>query len=222
MALNEVISVYDTKRCVEFRRGLTHRSIVAAAELAIRTDVNRFFEVIISGVQAGVFGRTAPEVQRYFKWRLNPNSNPPLSALQLQDGAEHPYLAWKSGVLFFIPGVVIDLLRKWVNSQGTALPLDQKDLQVQLQSKDYHVKSRTRHGHQQKFGKGATTNQYSWAIDLDKFTELGLQLVTDEDWNKSLYPDGDTSKPRLGAQDWIDPRRGPIFAIVDALEEPES
>ncbi len=221
MALNELIPVYDSKRCAEFRLGLIHKTIAAATELASRTDVVRFFEILINAVQASVFGRNAAEIRRYFKWVLNPKSNPPLSARQLHDGAEHPYRSWKSGILYFVPGAVIDMLRRWLHNQGIAFPLDQKDLLAQLQSKGYLVKSPSRHGHQQKFEKGAIKNQYCWAIDLDKFPELGLLLVSDEVWEASLHADGDTSRLRIAPSDWSDPRRGPMFAVVDALEDKE-
>lgn len=221
LALNELIPVYDAKRSAEFRFGLIQKTIAAATEQASRTDVVRFFQILISALQAGVFGRTASEIRRYFKWALNPKSNPPLSAQQLADGAEHPYLAWKSGTLYFVPGV-IDMLRHWLHRQGIAFPLDQADLLAQLKAKGYFVPLPSRHGHQQKFEKGAIKNQYCWAIDLDLFSELGLHLVSDEIWLASLHADGDTSQPRLPASDWSDPRRGPLFAIVDALEEKES
>lgn len=220
MALNELIPVYDAKRCIEFRLGLIQKTIAAATEQASRTDVVRFFQILISALQTNVFGRTASEIRRYFKWVLNPKSNPPLSAQQLQDGAEHPYLTWKSGILYFVPGV-IDMLRQSLHRQGITFPLDQADLLAQLKAKGYFVPYPSRHGHQQKFEKGAIKNQYCWAIDLDKFSELGLQLVSDEVWLASLHADGDTSRPRIPASDWSDPRRGPLFAIVDALEEKE-
>jgi hypothetical protein len=221
LALNELIPVYDTKRLTEFRLGLIRKTIASAEELAARTDVIRFFDILIRAIQAGVFGRSAAELQRFFKHVLNPRSAPPLSASQLRDGAEHPHLVWNSCVLFFVPGAVIDLLRRWLHSQGEKFPLDQSDLLSQLESKGYLVTPRSRHGHQKKFGKGVKKNQYCWGIDLDKFPELGLAIVSDEVWSASLYPDGDTTKPMLSPKEWIDPRRGPLFTIVDALEEEE-
>jgi len=223
LALNELIPVYDydAKRCAEFRTGLIHKTIDSAKELASRTDIIRFFEILVGAVQAGVFGRSPSELQRYFKYVLNPSSNPPLSPLQLRDGAKHRHLAWSSGILFFLPRVVIDMLRRSLHSRGETFPLDITDLLAQLQSKGYLVPPPSRHGHQKKFGKGADKNQYCWGIDLDKFPELGFVQVSDEVWNASLYPEGDTSKPEPSAKDWIDPRRGPLFAIVDALEENE-
>jgi hypothetical protein len=221
MALQELMPIYDGKRCAEFRLHLIRKTISAAEELATLTDVVRFFELLVNAVKANVFGRSAAERSRYFKWAPNPKSNPPLSARQLQDGVEHPYLAWRSGILYFQPGVVISMLRKWLYSQGVAFPLSQADLLKQLRAKGYFISARSEHGHQQRFGKGASTNQYCWAIDLDKFSELGLILVSDEDWDAGLHPEGDTSRPRLDPSDWLDPRRGPIFAIVDALEENE-
>lgn len=221
MALNESIPVCDARTCAQLSHHLISKAISTSEDLSARTDVVRFFEILINAVRAGWFGRSVTELMRYFKFAPNPKSNPPLSAKQLCDGAEHPYLVWKSGILYFQPGVVIDMLRKWLFSQGLSFPLDQTDLLAQLKAKGYFVEPRSRHGHQQKFGKNADKNQYCWALDLDKFSELGLRLVSDEEWDLSLYPDGDISRPRLSSQDWIDPRRGPLFAIVDALEEKE-
>lgn len=222
MALQELIPVYDAKRCAEFRLHLIRKSVAAAQELATLTDAVRFFEILINAVKAGVFGGSATEISRHFKFALNPKSNPPLNPRQLEDAAEHPYLIWKSGTFYFQPGVVIGLLRKWLYSQGLTFPLDQADLLNQLKAKGYFVPAPTRNGHHQKFGKNADRNHYCWAIDLDKFSELGLLLVSDEEWTASLHVDGDESNPRLSPKEWIDPRRGPLFAIVDALEEKES
>lgn len=221
MALQDLIPIYDAKRCAEFRIHLIRKTISAAEELATLTDVVRFFEILINAVKAGVFGRSASELSRSFKFAANPKSNPPLSKLQLEDAAEHPYLAWKSGILYFQPGVVIDLLRKWLYSQGLPFPLSQADLLRQLKSKGYWVTPTHKQGHQQRFGKNADKPSYCWAIDLDKFAELGLFLVSDEEWIASLHTDGDAARPRIAPKEWIDPRRGPLFAIVDALEEKE-
>lgn len=114
----------------------------------------------------------------------------------------------------------MDLMREDKRHQGLQLPLDQSDLQTQMRVRSYFVPSSQRQDHQQKFGHGNRNNSYCWCIDLDKCAELGLQMIPDEDWIKSLYQDGNTGGELLPVDEWIDPCKGGLFDIVDKpLEE---
>jgi len=223
MALNELIPVLEAKMLAKFNLWMVQRTREASEELAARVDVSQFFIDVLTAFQAGVFGKSPTDLQRYFKVCDNPKSTPPLSAQQFKDAGESPYCAWRSIQLAFLPGPVIDALRKHKHTQGQSLALDQSDLYTQLKFRQYFVKPSSHQGHQKKFGKGSRTNQYCWVVDLDKFPDLGLQLVSDDDWRSSLHLDGNPSQKMLSAQDWIDPRKGPLFAIVDALldKDPE-
>ena len=68
-----------------------------------------------------------------------------------------------------------------------------------------------------KFGHGSKVNRSCWCIDLDKFEDLGLRQVSDEDWEKSFYKDGNPENGLLPSDEWIDPRKGDLFAVLDAL-----
>lgn len=136
-ARQELIPVYDAKRCAEFFLHLIRKTISAAGELVALIDVVRFFVILINAVKANVFGRNAAELSRLCKFGPKPKSHPPLRARQWEDGAEHPYLTWKSGILYLQPGVVIELLRKWLHSQGRPFPLAQADLFAQFKAKGY-------------------------------------------------------------------------------------
>jgi hypothetical protein len=47
---------------------------------------------------------------------------------------------------------------------------------------------------------------------------LGVREVSDEEWESSFYRDGDPATgERIPEAEWIDPCRGGLFAIVDAL-----
>ena len=53
-------------------------------------------------------------------------------------------------------------------------------------------------------------------IDLDRH-EMGLQQMSDEDFEATLRPNGDF----VMSTDWEDPRRGPLFVLVDRLRRPQ-
>ena len=118
------------------------------------------------------------------------------------------------------PGLVLAEMNKYMRNQGGVLPPSQGDLQAQLREHSYFVPG-PRQGHQYKFGRGAKTNSYCWCIDLAVFEELGLREVSDEVWAASFYRDGVPENGVLPLDEWPDPRKGELFAIVDALKGEE-
>jgi len=147
---------------------------------------------------------------------VNRKAQPPLSERQIKEGAEEPSRAWISYLWYLRPGPLIDLLRKHLRSQGRELALDQADLRTQLAAKPYFVAG-PRQGHQQKFEAGSRANRSCLCVDLDAFLELGFRAVTDEEWESSFHWDGDLTKGRLPLEEWMDPRKGDLFALVEAL-----
>ena len=221
MALNELVPIYDSKQSQAFRQRLVNRTIEAHAELAARVDVITFLRILLSAYHAGVFGRSASERRRFFKFMANQDVIRLLTKGQLKDAADHPRLMLVSGILYFAPGPVIDAVRQYLYSQGQKLALDQFELHAQLKPREFFVTPRNRQGHQQKFGKDKT-NTYCWAFDLNKLPELGVIPVSDEVWEVSFYPEGDKTRDRLPLDEWVDPRKGEMFSIVDGLQEKES
>ena len=73
-------------------------------------------------------------------------------------------------------------------------------------------------GHQIKFGRGATNNSYCWFIDLAELPEHGLREVSDEAWIASFYQDGNPDNGVIPSDEWADPRKGELFAVVEALK----
>jgi hypothetical protein len=70
-----------------------------------------------------------------------------------------------------------------------------------------------------KFGHGAKTNSYCWLFNLALHGELGYRPVSDEVWQNSFYRDGNPENGRLPMDEWVDPRKGELFAFVDGLKE---
>ena len=57
-----------------------------------------------------------------------------------------------------------------------------------------------------------------WVIEVDRFDELGYRRCSDEVYAASRYAEG---QMWIRDADWVDPRKGDLFLIVDALERKE-
>lgn len=222
LAVNEIIPNYAARDCERFRDWLIEKTIASDQEVAERVDVNQFVKHLLNAFTNGAFGDTPAELARYFKFVQNKKAKTRLSDRQLQDAAEDPRRAWVSGYLYFRPGPVIDVINEYLRRQGKVLALDQADLLRQMKVRPYFVHSKRPQGHAMKFGHGSKTNQYCWCLDLDQVPELGLLDVSDEDWVNSFYRDAHTEKALLPIEEWIDPRKGDLFAIVDGLKDKEA
>jgi hypothetical protein len=164
------------------------------------------------------FGKSAEEVSRYFKIVDGRNSQPAFSERQKNDAAEDARRDLKVPCIAVRPGPVFALWNKYCRNQGLELVLSQGDLLAELKVCPFFVPG-PRQGHQYKFGRGAKSNSYCWLIDLAKFDEFGLRDVSDEAWEKSFYHDEDPAKGVIPMDEWVDPRKGELFGIVDALKE---
>jgi hypothetical protein len=93
-------------------------------------------------------------------------------------------------------------LRKWLSKMGASVPLERNDLRDQMSKNPYwvHGKWRTR------FGTGGATTA-AWVISVDQHP-LGYRPVSDEEFERYRQ------NPDEG-----DPRKGPLFEIVHALEQ---
>jgi hypothetical protein len=115
-----------------------------------------------------------------------------------------------------LPGPVLEVLKRHKRMSGGAFPITKDDLRVQMSTRPYWVAPPATHGNRRRFGKSRTL-QVCWVIDVDKHDE-GLNPVTDEEFHKSLYRDGDEEKGIfLPTEEWIDPRKGDLFALIDML-----
>jgi hypothetical protein len=199
-----------------YREFLLGHCRTAVREVQESVNVDQFWRDLLDALSSDAFGETLAERQRIFKVVPNPLPNANLTETQLQMGVDDDHYAWQSYLLFFKPGAVIDLLRRYKRSQGRELPLDKNDLRAQMRTRGYWVEPKG-DCHRQKFGCGSRTPESCWCIDLDGH-ELGLRRVSDEEFLESLRrrDPGPAQGQFLGA-DWIDPRRGDLFALVDAV-----
>jgi hypothetical protein len=228
-ALSELLGLNEVKLLEAFRSYLVEHCTTAVAEVQEQVNVNQFWRDLLDGLKSDAFGVTAGERARVFKVLEKPTSAlpPEITAQQRRDGVEDSFRSWKGCYLYFNPGPVIDMLRAYKRRQGRDLPLDRQDLRAQMRTKAYWVEPRKRNGesadaHRQKFGYASKTAELCWCIDMDKH-ELGFRPVTDEEWELSKYVDEQLEQGTfLASNEWIDPRKGDLFAIVDALKGRES
>ena len=86
-----------------------------------------------------------------------------------------------------------------------------------MSARPYWIKSPPYSSMHKKVFSGKT-GENCWAINLDKMPELGYCPVTDDEFERSKYVDGDIEhRGAIPHEEWIDPRKGDLFYLVDLL-----
>jgi hypothetical protein len=207
----------DTLR--EFRDFLNKHVEKAAQEVDEQLYVTQFLTDMLAGVKTGEFGHTGGELSEFFKAVAKskvtlPPDYPldcPITEHQVQRGRDGTGLAWESLLLFMTTDVIdrVQAYRRKLGSSNSNLTIS--DLRAQMKTKPWFVPP-VRDCWRQRFGQSKSMRG-CWCIDLDRI-ELGLRPVSDEEFEASLVkPDG-TFFP---TEERVDPRRGELFVIVDAL-----
>jgi hypothetical protein len=112
---------------------------------------------------------------------------------------------WKSYDLFMDVNSTLSALNAYLVKQRIAMTLNRKDLRDQFGKERSWIPGR----HAQRFGTGSETVT-CWGFKLD-FHEMGYRKVSDEEHMDHLQHSTQQS----------DPRKGPLYAIVHAVEEAE-
>ena len=218
LALNEIIPVYAAKDCAQFEKWLLDKTQDSTREVSERVELNLFWKAILSMLDTGWFGKTPEEVGRYFKLLDNKRSTPRFSERQIKDAQEDPRRALIVPIIAMRPRLLFPRVNEYMRNQGGPLPPSQSDVQAQMRVHSYFVPG-PKQGHQIKFGRGATNNSYCWLIDLVELPELGLREVSDEEWIAKLFREGNPDHGMIPVDEWADPRKGEMFAIVEALQK---
>ena len=217
-ALNEIIPIYTPNDSAKFRVWLIEKAKACSGDLDDRGKLPRFWRDILTMLDQGFFGRSPEEISRHFKVLRNRSTQPVFSELQTADAVVDerrnlvfPWLALR-------PETIMAFRNKYYRNQGLGLPPTQSDIQGDLRVCPYFVPPDARQGHQIKLVKGERTGYYCWVIDLAKFQDMGIREVSDEVWKTSFYRDGDPASGLIPIDEWVDPRKGELFRIVDALK----
>jgi hypothetical protein len=183
-----------------------------AADIQENVSVDLFWRELMNALDAGAFGHTAKERRQYFQVIEDKKAKSPVSEHQTKAGAAESFKGWKSYLLYFRPGPVIELLRIFKRRSGGDLPISQGDLLNQMKTRPYWHTSKQKSGHRQKFnGKGMSC----WCIKVDQHP-LGLVLISDEEFDESLVEDAEQNK-LFTADNWVDQRKGDLFSLILSL-----
>ena len=183
-----------------------------AADVQENVSVDLFWREVLNALDSGAFGHSAKERREYFLAIENKKAKSPVSEHQTKAGAAESFKAWKSYLLYFRPGPVIELLRIFKRRSGGELPISQSDLLHQMKTRPYWHTPKHKSGHRQKFnGKGNSC----WCIKVD-LHPLGLMLISDEEFDESLIEDAEQNT-LFTADNWVDLRKGDLFALIMSL-----
>ena len=184
-----------------FRKFLAEHTQQASEDVAEDVNVNVFMQEVITAYKAGAIPNSCFKLER----RLLPH--PPGAPDQGP---------WTSYVLLLSPNDVINHLQIHLRRSGASVTLRKTDLRNQLSRNDYWYQEEGKRL-QKRIG-GARCD--AWGILADKHP-LGLQHVSDEavaqahNQHQTLGDIGAVFGPEG------DPRRGPLFAIIEGVEKAE-
>jgi hypothetical protein len=187
----------------------------SAADIQESLNADIFWRELLNALDSGDFGYTAKERRRYFQVIEDKRAKSPVSEHQTKAGAEESFKAWKSYLLYFRTGPVIELLRGFKRRSGGDLPTSQSDLLNHMKTRpDWHP-AKHESGHRQKFGGRVAIS--CWCIKVD-LHPLGLMQVSDPEFDESFIQDADTNT-LFTADNWVDQRKGDLFALIESLRK---
>jgi len=186
----------------------------SAAEIQESVSVDLFWRELLNALESGAFGHSPSERRQYFQVIEDKLATSPVSEYQTKAGAEQSFKAWKSYLLYFRPGPVIELLRVFKRRSGGDLPISQSDLLNQMKTRPYWHPSKHPSGHRQKFG-GIST-QTCWCIKVD-LHPLGLMRNSDAEFDESFIQSVEQNII-FTADNWVDLRKGDLFALIGSLQ----
>jgi len=189
-------------------------------------NVTRFWMQLLSAVRRGVFGETAPELQRFFKAHGTPMDHPPDAAAK--DGSGN-YIqgSWTSYVFYIELHAVLDTLKKDAAQRRETVALEYEDLKEQMSRRPYYSAKNLRTGvngdfggPKQRFGGGKPVRCI--AIEVDKMEELGYRPVPDEVLLASKVKRKAPELPGAAFPtdpSWDDPRKGDLFTLIEMVDD---
>jgi len=210
-AVCEIFNVPASKDLDTYWKWLAEHCKRSATDIKEQGIVDLFWRELMNAHNAGAFGYSKSDLQRYFQAIDEKKLRAPISEHQLKAGADESYKGWKSYFFYFKPGPVIELIRAFKRRGGGDLQFSQGDLQNQMKTRDYWHPPKHASGHRQKFG-GKSTHS-CWCIRVDLHV-LGYIQISDAEFDESFV-----NGPELmhTSDTWVDPRKGDLFAIIDIL-----
>jgi hypothetical protein len=123
---------------------------------------------------------------------------------------------WREYRLFIDPDATITALEIYLAKARLTLPLKRNDLRDQLSKNEYWIPGK----HRQRFSSGGIGGIPCWGVDVNKHP-MGYQAVSDEALREALDDSLVQSAQLPPVFKDGDPRKGPLFLIIEDLERKE-
>ena len=192
-AMSYLLESHGADEVASFKAFMVQHARTTAEEVTSETNINVFLMDLLTAFKAEAISPTC------FRLESERVEHPP--------GWPNQTGGWKSYKLYIDPDQTISAINIYLAKERRQLSLRVKDLQAQLSKTDYWIPNL---GTKRIGPKGAKVVMRCWGLDLDKLPVLGRQDVTDEEHLYYL-----THRE----EDDADPRCGPFYAIVAALEQ---
>ena len=208
-AAARIFSSHSEEEIKGYRQFLAAHAVNAAEDVASDTNVNVFIQDLIVAYNAGAI----------------PNECFRVEGRQMEFLAGSPNQGrWVEYKLFVEPQLAISALQIYLKKGNLSVALRTKDLRDQLSRYDFWIKAGKESNYRlnKRFGaKGSQACRTAWGFLVDKHP-LGTRKVTDEEHEAALLPPGDRDLAVFGPQ-FIDgdPRKGPLFSIIEGVLEAE-
>jgi hypothetical protein len=193
MALNAILESHDAPEANAFKAFMVAHAKGSAADVSSETNIMIFLTDLLTAYKAEAIPDTC------FKLESDHCSNPP--------GRPNQKTGWRNYKLYIDPEPTISAIRTFLAKQRSDITLRRKDLRDQLSKMPFWVEPAKGKQLKKRFRQGGSGGTPAWGFDLDKMGELGYLPCSDEEVQDYL----------LDANQG-DPRKGPFFAIVDAIE----
>ena len=142
------------------------------------------------------FGDQKSDWRAYFSVQLGDYANPPgvpENSIQLGN--------WQQVNLFLNPDSLVDALTEYLRRQNKILRLRRDDLKAQMSARPWWIKKDTHYKVRFQVN-GVSVGRRPWGLNLDLLPDFGYRPISDAEL-LAAHPN--------------DPRKGPLYAIVDAL-----
>ena len=187
-----------------FRLWLVEHAESSALDVKDSQFTNVFIQQVVVGVKADAISA------EYFR-------------IETEYTTDELGLQWQRVKLFMDPTGVINALQIHLRKSGGNVTLKEKDLRDQLSKQDFWIRPPAgKDGIRKRFGApGSRATATAWGIEVD-LHPLGRQHVTLEEVRAALKNNGqqDLTEIELQFADGEgDPRKGPLFSIVEAVRK---
>lgn len=188
----------DREELLEYglRPFLVEEARRSIADIRETGEIEEFLRALLTCWERQGFGDQKSDWRAYFSVQLGDYADPPgvpENSIQLGN--------WQQVSLFLNPDSLVDALTEYLRRQNKILRLRRDDLKAQMSARPWWIKKDTHYKVRFQVN-GVSVGRRPWGLNLDLLPDFGYRPISDAEL-LAAHPN--------------DPRKGPLYAIVDAL-----